>query len=110
MFATRRRASSVRWSKSTLARLGQQRQMLASGLAVSVDQPRRIIAGEAMVRELRLPGVSSGIPHGSVDPIDRQKSEAVGAHELAHRLEAHARGEQFVALRRVDSVEVGEGN
>ena len=54
--------------------------------------------------------VAPGVAHRAIDAVDRQEGEAVGAHEAAHLLEVHARGEQLVALGRVDAVEIGMGD
>ena len=46
------------------------------------------------------------VAHGAVNAVDREESEAVGAHELAHLLHRHVGGEQVVRARRVDAVEI----
>src|SRR5580700_9205257 len=83
-----------------LARLSQQRQLLAPGLPELVDETGRIVAGEAMIGELRLSRVAPGIAHGAIDAVDGEERERVGADEPTHSLEVHARGEQLVALGR----------
>src|SRR5271165_2895557 len=52
----------AKWRTAASARLRQERQMLAPWLTVLVEQPCRIVASEAMIGELRLSGVSRGVP------------------------------------------------
>src|SRR5207249_3480137 len=70
----------------------------------------RIVAGEAVIGELRLRRVALLIAHGAVDALDRQKGERIRADEAAHPLEIVRRREKLVALRRVDAVIIRMGN
>ncbi len=83
----------------------QQRQLpRACFLRGLVGERRRIIAGEAMVGELRPHRIAAGKAHGAVDAVDRQEGQRIGADELAHAFEIVGGGEQLVALGRVDAV------
>ena len=52
------------------ARFGQERQLLASRFAELIDKSGRVVAGEAMVGELRLPWVASRIAHRAINALD----------------------------------------
>ena len=58
------------------ARLGQQRHLRAI-LFHEVGERRRIVAGEAVVGELRAGGSRPLVAHGAVDAVDRQKGQRV---------------------------------
>ena len=68
----------------------------------------RIVAGEAMVGELRPHRIAALIAHGAVDAVDREEGERIRADELAHAFEVVGGGEQLVALGRVDAVIVAD--
>src|ERR1700680_4910005 len=84
--------------------------MLPPRLTVLVKEAGRVIAGKAVISELRASGVASGISHGSIDSVYGEKCEAIGPHEPAHRVQVHPRREQLVTLRRIDPVEVRVGD
>src|SRR3984885_6180814 len=92
------------------ARFGQKRQLLASRVPELVDETGGIVAGEAMVGELRLSRVAAGITHGAIGSLDGQERERVGADKSPHPLEVHAGGEQLLALGSVDAVEIRIGD
>ena len=92
-------------------RFCQQRQLpRARLLCAEVRERGRIVAGEAMVGELRPRRVATRQAHGAIDAIDRQEGQRVGADKFAHALEVVGRGQQFVALGCVDPVLVGMSN
>src|ERR1700758_4973204 len=78
---------------AVLARFSQQRQLRASRIAELVDETGRIVAGEAMVGELRLSRIAAVIAHGAIDSVDGEEGERVGADKPAHLLEGHAGSE-----------------
>ena len=75
-----------------------------------VGQRGRIVAGEAVVGELRPQRIALLVAHGAVDALDRQERERIGADEVAHAFEVMGRRQQLVALRRIDAVIVGMGD
>ncbi len=50
-------------------------------------------------------GVAAGLAHRTVEAVDRDEGQAVGADIFGHLLDAHPCGEQLGALGRVDPVE-----
>src|SRR6185437_7900191 len=85
-----------------LDRLGQQRQLARGGvLPALVREQGRIIAGEAMVGELRMLRVTAFFAHRAVDALDREEGQRIRTDELAHAFEIVRRCQQLVALRRV---------
>src|SRR4051794_10845835 len=86
----RYRRSTVRSS----ARFGQQRQLpWPRCLIVAVGERGRIVAGEAVVGELRARRIALLDAHGTVDAVDRQEGKRIRADELAHALEIMSCGE-----------------
>src|SRR5205823_10358532 len=87
--------------------LGKQRQLPRRRIRrAEIGERRRVVAGEAMVRELRTHGVALRITHGAIDAIDGQEREGIGANELAHAFEIVGGCQELVALRSVDAVVV----
>src|SRR4051812_21753708 len=81
-------------------RFGEQRQLswrrFLPGL---VGKRGRIVAGKAMVGELRAQRIALLVTHGTINTFDRQEREGVGADEGAHAFEIVRRRQQLVALR-----------
>ena len=74
---------------------------------VLVGERRRIVAGEAMVGELRPHRIALLAAHRAVDAVDRKKRQRIGADERAHAFEVVIGGQELVALGRIDAVIVG---
>src|SRR6516162_7675807 len=93
------------------ARLGEQRQLPRRSLPPApIGQRGRIVAGEAVVGELRAQRVALLVAHSAVDALDRQEGERIRADETAHAFEVVGRRQELVALRRIDAVIVGMGD
>src|SRR5580700_608148 len=92
------------------ARLRQERQLPRRRLAGAVGQRGRIFASEAVVGELRAYRVAADLAHGAVDAVDREEGEGIGADDRPHLLDGVGRGQELVALRGVDAVEIGMGD
>src|SRR3989344_4664131 len=90
--------------------LGEKRQLTCPLLAVAIDKRRRIVAGETMIRELRMLLVAMGETHGAIEPVHGDECQAVDADIGAHAFEVVVGSEKLVALRRVDAVEIGVGD
>src|SRR5690348_7585901 len=97
-----------KWTKSRwLANFSEQRKLPRHRLAALVSERRRVVAGKAMVGELRAARVAMVVAHRAIDAVDRQEGEAVGAEVLAHALEVLIGREQVDLVGRVDAVIVG---
>ena len=70
----------------------------------------RIVAGEAMVGELRAQRIAPLVAHGAIDALDREEGERIRADERAHAFDVVGGGQELVALGRVDAVIVGMGD
>src|SRR5580692_12931799 len=90
---------------SGLRSLGQKRQLARRGdLGGPVGERGRIVAGEAMVGELRAQRIAPLVAHGAVDALDREEGERIRADELAYAFDVVGGGQELVALGRVDAV------
>jgi hypothetical protein len=85
-----------------------QRSKIASPSRSMVGERGRIVAGEAVVGELRAQR-SRPQAHRAVDAVDRQEGQRIRADEGAHLFERMGGGEQLVALGRVDAVDSRDG-
>src|SRR5712692_4044124 len=90
-------------SRST--RLRQERKLSRRGVG-AVGERGRIVAGEAVVGELRAQRVAALLAHGAVDAFDRQEGERIRAEYPAHLRDGVVSCEQLVALGGVDAVEI----
>src|SRR6476660_9038165 len=67
-----------------LAHLGEERELAGVGGAVLVDELGRVIAGEAMIGELRGALIAPLVAERLIDAVDRQERQAGGADEFLH--------------------------
>jgi len=87
--------------------LGQERELDRDLAVFGVDRRDRIVAGKAGVAK---PGGEPITPHfaqSAIEPVDRQKGEAVDPDQLCHSLDVEACRKQLIALRRGDAVIAG---
>src|ERR1700736_4718278 len=82
----------------------KKRQLHGDLAVIGVDMRDRVIAGKAGVAEVRCQVVSPRLAHRPVEPVDRQKGEAVDTDQLGHSGDIQACGEELVTLRRGDPV------
>src|ERR1700730_1780181 len=82
----------------------KKRQLHGDLAVIGVDKRDRVIAGKAGVAEVRSQVVSPGLAHRPVEPVDRQKGEAVDSDQLGHSGDIQVGGEELVTLRRGDPV------
>src|SRR3990167_5353260 len=83
---------------------------LAIFYADLVVERDRIVAGEAGVAEGGLLGVAAaGQAHGAVEAVDRHEGQRIDADELRHAGDVVVRGQELVALGRIDAVEARMG-
>ena len=97
--------------------------LLAAGYELRVREPRhrlvrglvgeagRIVAGEAMVGELRPHRIALLETHGAVDAVHRHEGQGVRADQVAHLLQRMRGGEQAgavgAAVEKVKGLVVG---
>src|SRR5580704_6753944 len=105
-----RRPAGAAPTREASGRLDEQGELavLDSQLVVERD---RVVAGEAGVAEGRLVGITAGLAHGAVESVDRHEGQRIDLDELRHAGDVVVRGQELVALGRVDAVEtrIGRG-
>jgi hypothetical protein len=92
------------------ARLGKQRKLARGRWTFQIAEPCGVIAGKAVIGELRLHRIALVVAHDVVDPLDGEKRQRVAAHILAHFLQRMGCRQQVLAVRRVDTVIVWPRN
>ena len=78
--------------------------LLVGCVVLVVDQRGRIVAGEAMVGELRLHGIADRLTDGLVETGHREEAETVDLEFAHHFLVRVDRREEFGFGRHVDAV------
>ena len=83
----------------------QQGQLAWAGfLRGEIGKRGGIVAGKAMIGELRPHRVASRETHGAINTVYRQKCQRICANEFSHAFEVVGGREQLVALGRVYTV------